>query len=92
MWSTLSRINFLRYQEHYDEDMRHWDPMFGYLSNCLPGFEDTLNLKLSAQPGKKGTRPSVTVEPTDHPLAIAQRDGIPVEKVLEIVGPTLHSE
>ncbi len=90
VWSTLSQANFLRYQEHYDEDLSRWNPMFGYLSNRLPGFPDTLNLKLSVQPERRGMRPTVTLEPTDHPLAVAQRDGISIEKVLEIVEPFLH--
>jgi hypothetical protein len=92
VWSSLSQTNFQRYQKHYDEDMRAWEPMFGYLSNRVPTFEDTLHLKLSVQTQEKGTRPLLTLEPTDHPLAVAQRDGVAVEKVLEIVGPSLHPE
>lgn len=49
-WSSLSQKNFLRYQEHYDEDMSGWEPMFGYLSNRLPHYPDTLSLELSVQP------------------------------------------
>lgn len=90
VWSTLSEKNFTRYREHYDEDMSHWDPMFGYLSNNLPEYPETLSLKLNVQSQKKGSRPKVTLQPTDHPLAVEQRDGIAFEKVLKIVDPFLH--
>ena len=89
VWSSLSKENFLRYQACYEEDMSDWEPMFGYLSNRLPHYPDTLSLKLSVQTGSRGTRPSVQLEPTDHPLAVDQRDGITLEKLLEIVAPYL---
>jgi hypothetical protein len=88
-WSSLSKENFLRYQASYDEDMSDWEPMFGYLSNQLPHYPDTLALKLSVQPGARGDRPSLQLEPTDHPLAVDQRAGLTLEKLLEIVGPYL---
>lgn len=89
VWSSLSEQNFLRYQSSYDEDMSDWDPMFGYLSNQLPDYPDTLLLKLSVQPRARGLRPLLTLEPTDHPLAIDQREGISLEDVLKLVGPFL---
>ncbi len=90
VWSSLSKTNFLRYQEHYDEDMSDWAPMFGYLSNKLPDYPDTLSLHLSVQPQAAGQRPLLTLEPTDHPLSVEQRDGIALEKVLRLVEPYLH--
>jgi hypothetical protein len=89
VWSSLSKENFKRYYASYDQDMSDWEPVFGYLSNRLPHYPDTLNLKLSVQTGARGARPTVLLEPTDHPLAIDQRDGISLEKLLEIVGPHL---
>jgi hypothetical protein len=89
IWSSLSRENFQRYYDSYDDDMSGWEPMFGYLANQLAGYPDSLNLKLSVQPGSEGERPTVTLEPTDHSLAIAQREGVTLEKVLEIVAPFL---
>lgn len=89
VWSSLSKQNFLRYQASYDDNMSDWEPMFGYLSNRLPGYPDTLSLKLSIQPQEQGARPIASLDPTDHPLAIEQRDGIALEKVLEIVAPFL---
>ena len=89
VWSTLSEKNFVRYQEAHLQDISDWDPMFGYLSNRLPDYPDTLSLKLSVQTRTADLRPTVTLEPTDHPLAIEQRDGIALEDVLRIVQPFL---
>jgi hypothetical protein len=90
IWSSLSQTNFFRYQKHYNENMSGWDSMFGYLSNRLPEYPDTLNLKLSVQPGAKGDRPTALLEPTDHPLSLDQRDGMSLELALKIAGPYLH--
>jgi hypothetical protein len=90
VWTTLSLDNFRRYESHYDHDMSNWKPMFGWLSNQLPAYPETLNLKLSIQTRGSGDRPEFTLEPTDHPLAADQRDGIKPERLLEIVTPYLH--
>lgn len=90
VWSTLSRENFRRYQEHYDEDMSGWPPMFGYLSNSIADYQQTLGLHLSVQTKARGMRPIATLEPTEHLLSVEQRDGISLEKVARIVEPFLH--
>ena len=90
VWSSLSETNFMRYQEHYSTDKSLWEPMFGYLSNQLPDYPDTLNLKLSVQPGGARMRPLLTLEPTDHPLSVQQRDGFSIDEVLRIVEPYLQ--
>lgn len=90
IWSTLSKSNFERYRQHFDDDLSNWPAMFGYLSNRLPEYPDTLNLKLSVQTKKRGERPHVILEPTEHPLAVDQRCGMPLERALVIAGPFLH--
>lgn len=90
VWSTLSKVNFERYEAHFEEDMSDGAPMFGYLSNRLPGFPDKLSLQLSVQTQRKGMQPLFALHDCDHPLAVAQREGITVEKWWEIVAPVLH--
>ena len=90
VWSTLSKENFLRYRQHYDEDMADWPPMFGYLSNKLPDYPDTLNLHVSVRPQEKGARPHLTLNHTDHLLYLEQQNGIALDKVLRLVEPYLH--
>ncbi len=48
-------------------------------------------LKTWVQTRPIGERPLVTVfEPEDHPLFVEQRDGITVERLVEIVEAALH--
>jgi hypothetical protein len=47
--------------------------------NRLPGFPDTVNLKANIHTRAAGVSPLVELEPTEHPLAIALRQGISKE-------------
>lgn len=85
-WSSLSEKSFTLYWEHFEERERaHLDPMFGWLQNQVPMFPKFDQLKCRVHPRDNGQRPLIELEPTDHPLSLAQRDGIALEKVLEIV-------
>lgn len=37
-----------------------------------------------------GIRPFIELEPTDHPLAVEQREGITVERLAEIYSLIMH--
>jgi hypothetical protein len=50
----------------------------------------TLNLKTNAHTRPLGRRPSVELEPTDHPLAVEQRTGMTQDRVREIAEAVLH--
>jgi hypothetical protein len=84
-WSTLSRKNFELYTDHFDEgkraDLGSW---FGWFSNRLNGYPDTVNLKCHVHPQDNRQRPLIELEPTDHPLAREQREGITFDRLLEI--------
>lgn len=91
VWSTLSADNFKRYVDTFDAgEQSSLGPWFGWLSNRLNGYPDTLNLKcqLHLQDGRQ--RPYIELEPTDHPLARDQRDGIAFDRVLEIYAANDH--
>jgi hypothetical protein len=90
VWSTLSRANYARYVQQFDDDMSDWEPMFGYLANRLPHYPNTLSLKLDVRPAPKGARPSLHLWETDHPLFRDQRDGISLERALEFAADFLH--
>jgi hypothetical protein len=48
VWSSLSERSYTRFLERWDdEDREHEPPYFGYLSNSLPGYPDTLSLHLA---------------------------------------------
>lgn len=91
VWSTLSRDNFQRYKRSYaGKRQASLGPMFGWLSTSLPGFPESYNLKCMVHPQDGGLRPSIELEPTDHPLAVAQREGIDVDRAIELVRPWLQ--
>jgi hypothetical protein len=86
VWGSVSGENFRRYVETFDhDDQSKLGPMFSYLSNELGGFPGSFALKASLHPQNNRKRPMMELEPTDHPLAVAQREGIAFEKVLEII-------
>ncbi len=59
-------------------------PYFGWLCSRLQIYPDTLLLKTHVHPRAAGTRPYIELEPTDHPLAVEQRNGITSARVREI--------
>ncbi len=91
VWVSLSRKNFLRAHEVWnDPDRVREPPYFGWLSTRLPGYPDTFLLKAHVHTREIGRRPFVELEPTDHPLAVEQRTGITWERVQEIAETVLH--
>ncbi len=80
-WISQSRANFERYAAN--EAM---GPTFGWLVNRLAHYEQTtflLKTRVHFREGRQ--RPTIELEPTDHPLAIEQRDGITLARAWEIV-------
>ncbi len=71
--------------------LRVWDepdcsrhgPFFGWLRSQLNLYPDTLNLKTNVCL-RDDIVPAIELEPTDHPLAIEQRCGISIGRVVEI--------
>ena len=86
VWGSLSRQNFEKLLEVFDEEERVELPaMFSWLSNQIDGYPDTLNLKMNAYIREPGTRPIFDLEPTDHPLSQEYHHGITPERVREIM-------
>jgi hypothetical protein len=91
IWTTLSRANFDLYLDTFnDGGQGGLGPWFGWFSNRLIGYPDTLNLKCAVQPQAERQRPLIRLEPTDHPLAMEQRVGITFDRVLEIYALSGH--
>ena len=53
----------------HDAQRSHIGPFFGWLSTRLPAYPDPLNLKTRVYLLDDGLRPSIELEPTDHPPA-----------------------
>jgi len=85
VWSTLSAANFTRYLDSFDSGVeQELGPFFGWFSNRLKGYPDSINLKCQVYPQPGRQRPLIELEPTDHPLAVEQRDGIDIDRLAEI--------
>lgn len=81
VWSSLSRANIERYSDTFDdEDQSKLGPMFGWFSNAVPGYPDTMGLKCQVLPQDHRQRPLIVLEPTDHPLAVHQHEGVTLEE------------
>ncbi|RVW09551.1 DUF2199 domain-containing protein [Prescottella agglutinans] len=93
VWVSLSQTNFARMTELWTSPERIQEPpYFGWLSTELPTYEPTtLNLKTKVHSQAVGVRPTVELEPTDHPLAVEQRTGITLGRVQAIAELLLHA-
>jgi hypothetical protein len=82
-WVSLSGTSYERMQALWDApDREAQEPAFGWLSNPIPTYEPTtLNLKSFVHTRPLGLRPRAELEPTAHPLAVEQRDGIGLERI-----------
>jgi hypothetical protein len=91
VWVSLSPKNFARASELWEQAGRETEPpYFGWLSTALPCYPNTLHLKTNVHTREVGRRPRVELEPTDHPLAVEQRQGITRARVQEIAEAVLH--
>ena len=88
VWASLGDASFKSAREAYENDLAA-GPFFGWISNRIEGYTDTTNLKSQVHV-RAVMRPRLELEPTDHPLAIEQRDGITIERVAAIVQRALH--
>lgn len=93
VWVSLSETSFKRSLQLLTTAGREREaPYFGWLNTFLPLYPETLNLKTLVHTQPVGTRPLIELEPTDHPLAVEQRQGISLQRVREIASKLLHAE
>lgn len=91
VWVSLSGQSFQRITEIWEEEGRESEPpFFGWLCTILPLYPDTLLLKTHVHLRPIGTRPFIDLEPTDHPLALDQWEGITMGRVRKIAEALLH--
>ena len=83
VWVSLKRENFETYLDNWESS--EIGPFFGWLSTRISYYpQDTRLLKTRAHFRACGLRPSIELEPTEHPLAVHQREGITLAKAWEI--------
>jgi hypothetical protein len=87
----LVKNNFSIYMDRFDGGQREdLGPWFGWFSNRLKGYPDTLNLKCQVHPRADHQRPWIEWEPTEHPLGREWADGVTYERLLEIYATNRH--
>lgn len=93
VWCSLSEKSFERVQELWDvEEVENEPPFFGWLNSSLPSeiYPETLNLKTNVYLKNNNQRPFIDIEPTEHPLAVDQVNGITIERIKEIAETLIH--
>lgn len=91
-WTTLSEENFDKYIDGFDSgEFADNGPWFGWLmnrlSNLAPG-PDPLAVDVQPQPNRQ--RPILWVQDEEHPLAVAQANGISAKHMLAILAHYGH--
>jgi len=91
VWVSLSAQSYDDFVACLDAGRRaHIGPFFGWLSAELALYPSTENLKTRVHLRDNGIRPYIELEPTNHPLAIEQREGITSDRVAEIYAFHVH--
>jgi hypothetical protein len=91
-WVSVSEEDYHRYQELFDAPgQENEPPFFGWLDHTPPGYpeEEFFTTMVFLRPLPQ--RPSIVLEATDHPLAMEQRHGISIERLIEITETVMHS-
>lgn len=94
VWTSLSEASLRRAHELWDApEVPPDEPArFGWLSNELQAVYgvSTLNLKTAVRFRAGKLRPLIEVQPSGHPLAREQAEGVTVDRVQEIAAALLH--
>jgi hypothetical protein len=90
-WSTLSRTNFDKFLGGFNDSVyADWGPWPGWLGNRLADYIGTEPEAVHVFPQPNRQRPTLRVQDGNHPLAIAQSEGITPERMLEILRACGH--
>jgi hypothetical protein len=93
VWSTLSEASFDRASELWKTAGRESEPAyFGWLSNQIPGYPSSINIKAMVQTQPVGIRPKIRVTDERHPLSRDQVDGVTAERADELIHAALHGK
>jgi hypothetical protein len=91
VWLSVSEESLKRYTALFSDVRRtRGEQLFGWLCNELPDYPSTQLLKTMLHVREYPMRPIVELEPTDHPLAVEQRDGLPEERAIQLAHRLLH--
>jgi len=90
-WVSLAKRNFDRHVELFDSPDPSGDgPYFGWLCNSIPLYPETALQKTSVYLRPAPSRPAIVLASSDHPLAVHQRNGIPVRGMERLIEVSVH--
>jgi hypothetical protein len=91
VWVSQSRESYDRAGELWTTEGRETEPpTFAWVQSEFGPYPSTLGLQAWLYARPVGERPVVDLQPTDHPLAREQREGISMARVREVVAAALH--
>lgn len=91
VWTTLSQANFERTSELWETAGREKEPpYFGWLSNPIPGYPQSMHLKTLVHTQPVGIKPQIEVIEEGHVLTIDQQRGISPERVDTLIHAAMH--
>ena len=92
VWASLSETNFEWLLDHWTAGSdEQGEPWFGWLSNRIPVYEETLNLKTNVHLRGEDLRPLIEVQPSDHSLSRDQHHGITLARARELGERWFHA-
>jgi len=83
-WGSLKKENFELYIQEFEKGSGEVGPWWSWLCNQLKPFVEDESVICWMYPQAGNQRPHLWVDSEDHPLALAQRQGISPEEVLKI--------
>lgn len=85
VWARVAENSFWRILDLWNApDAESEPPIAGWLATAIEIYPALLDLPASLRLRTNNKRPAITLEVAQHPLAIEQRQGITIERVLEI--------
>ena len=90
----MSSEHFTLFEQVYNDEIRDYhEPMFAWFSSWIwPFYEGAENIKSRIHLRNHGNRPFVELEPIDHPLAIAQYEGVEPSEIIRINEHYVHGK
>jgi len=90
-WTSLNEQNFVRSQELWNDPLRvAEEPYFGWLQTVIPGYDNTLNIKIWVHTQAVGVAPQIEVFEEAHSLMQDQQNGLTLMYVQQVVEKLLH--
>ncbi|HEY9789073.1 MAG TPA: DUF2199 domain-containing protein [Candidatus Obscuribacterales bacterium] len=93
VWTTVSEDDFDATMDLWNDQARVDEPDYiGSLANSLPLYSETRNLPLAVRTRAIGDRPALNLQESSHPLCTEQREGMTMERAIELAKLVLHGQ